>query len=623
MSAQILDFTPSPSGIGLPPQNIEAEEAVLGGILIDPDALLRVLLILKPDSFYINAHRDIFAAAVALHQASIPVDLQTVTNWLNDHNRLDCVGGRTKMAQLVDRTVSAVNIDYLAQIVADKAVSRRMISVANEVNQLGYDQSEALDQRLDAAEQKIFALRQQKQARNRPEAIADISIGLFQQMEQLSVTGEIPAIASGFYDLDNLLSGGLYPEDLIIVGARPSIGKSLLACSIAYQIADIHQAPTLIFSLEMSKESIVRRYLSSLTQIESDKLRLGTLSPIEWERVAQAINELTHVPVLIDDTSCPSIQEIKSKVRSIISQHGNLKLVVIDYLQLLVDGGDNRLAQKLGEVTRQLKLLARECKVPVMLLSQLNRGVEDRNNKRPLMSDLRECLTRDCYLTDAHTANQISIADVKPGQRVLAVSKQQRLVSATVSDVWFKGNRQVYRLTTESGQSIKGTANHPILTKRGYVALLQLKSDDLVATYTAFESGEFRTSNKVEAARLEGELTGRSSIYTSTISTFNDLLWSQVRWLESAGTEETWDIRVPQTGNFLANNIVTHNSGRLEEDADVILFPYRDEYYNPATPDLGVMEISCAKHRNGPTGTVKLLFDGTFSRLRNLAVKRD
>ncbi len=494
MSAQILDFTPSPSGIGLPPQNIEAEEAVLGGILIDPDALLRVLLILKPDSFYINAHRDIFAAAVALHQASIPVDLQTVTNWLNDHNRLDCVGGRTKMAQLVDRTVSAVNIDYLAQIVADKAVSRRMISVANEVNQLGYDQSEALDQRLDAAEQKIFALRQQKQARNRPEAIADISIGLFQQMEQLSVTGEIPAIASGFYDLDNLLSGGLYPEDLIIVGARPSIGKSLLACSIAYQIADIYQAPTLIFSLEMSKESIVRRYLSSLAQIESDKLRLGTLSPIEWERVAQAINELTHVPVLIDDTSCPSIQEIKSKVRSIISQHGNLKLVVIDYLQLLVDGEDNRLAQKLGEVTRQLKLLARECKVPVMLLSQLNRGVEDHNNKRPLMSDLRECLTRDCYLTDAHTANQISIADVKPGQRVLAVSKQQRLVSATVSDVWFKGNRQVYRLTTESGQSIKGTANHPILTKRGYVALLQLKSDDLVATYTAFESGEFRTS---------------------------------------------------------------------------------------------------------------------------------
>jgi replicative DNA helicase len=145
MSAQILDFTPNPAANGLPPQNLEAEEAVLGGILIDPDGLLRVLDILEPDSFYLNAHRDIYTAAVALHQASLPVDLQTVTNWLNDHNRLDSVGGRAKMAQLVDRTVSAVNIDFLAQIVADKAVSRRMISVANEVSHLGYDQSEALE----------------------------------------------------------------------------------------------------------------------------------------------------------------------------------------------------------------------------------------------------------------------------------------------------------------------------------------------------------------------------------------------------------------------------------------------------------------------------------------------
>ncbi len=390
MNAQILDFTPSPAGIGLPPQNIEAEEAVLGGILIDPDALLRVLDILEPDSFYINAHRDIYAAAKALHQASRPVDLQTVTSWLSDHKLLETVGGRVKMAQLVDRTVSAVNIDFLAQIVADKAVSRRMISVANEVSHLGYNQSEALDQRLDAAEQKIFALRPLQRATNRPEEISDISVGLFQQMEQLSVSGEIPAISCGFYDLDNLLAGGFYPEDLIIVGARPSIGKSLLACSIAYQIADIHQAPTLIFSLEMSKQSIVRRYLSNLAEIEGDKLRLGMLSTAEWSRVVQAMDVLSHVKVLIDDTACPSLQEIKSKVRSVITQHGGLKLVVIDYLQLLVDGGDHRLVQKLGEVTRQLKLLARECQVPVMLLSQLNRGVEDRSNKRPLQSDLRD-----------------------------------------------------------------------------------------------------------------------------------------------------------------------------------------------------------------------------------------
>lgn len=450
MTAHTLDFTPNSPDHSLPPQNIEAEEAVLGGILVDPDAMLRVIDLIEPEAFYVSHHAVIYLAALNLHNAKQPVDLQTVTNWLSDHNLLVQIGGKAKIAQLVDRTVSAVNVDALAKIVAEKALSRRMISVGNEINILGHDQAQDLDTRLDAAEQKVFALRQKNRESNKPETIADISVRVFQQLEHLSTTGELPAIASGFYDLDKLLAGGFYPEDLIVIGGRPSMGKSLLACSIAYQVAAIQCAPTLIFSLEMPKDSIVRRYISNLAEIEGEKLRQGRVKSTEWSLVVQAIGVLDTVSVLIDDTPCPSVQEIRSKVRSVISQYGCLKLVVIDYLQLMVDGGDNRMVQKLGEVTRQMKLLARECKVPVILLSQLNRGVEDRSNKRPLQSDLRD-------------------------------------------------------------------------------------------------------------------------------------------------------------------------SGRIEEDADVILFPYRDEYYNPATSERGVMEIICTKHRNGPTGTVKLLFDGTYSRLRNLA----
>lgn len=883
MTAQIFDFTPTAKD-RLPPQNIEAEEAVLGGILLDANAMPRVVDILEPEAFYVSHHATIYRAAQDLYNAQQPVDLQTVTNRLSDRNQLATVGGKTKMAQLVDRTVSAVNIDALAMLLREKAVSRRMIAVGNEISTLGYDQAQDLSTRLDSAEQRVFALRQGDRDSSKPELVADISVQVYQQMEHLANTGECSAIATGFYDLDDLLAGGLYPEDLIIVGGRPSMGKcakfdtqillgdgsittiqevvekrtgslltlnsdwklkltkpsnfidsgvqevfkvqtrlgrqiettithpyltvtgwqklaslkpgdkiavprkmevfgterlrecevkliayligdgcllhgcvsftkdnpvsqndfcasvfdfspslklrvktkngcntyfvsknseyvrnnqhlkrqdknaivvwleslgmmgigghkkfvpdivfklerpqlalflnrlfatdgwatvlasgqcqlgycsvseklirqvqhlllrfgiiasiknrsvkyqgginrawqiditdshsiktfideigitgresavskvmsalsskryqtnrdlipvenwdditrvkgnlswselaqragfpsssgkynihvgkraptrerllalalalenqelqqlatsdvywdeiveiepagvhqvydltipkthnfiandicihnSLLTCSIAYQIAALKSAPTLIFSLEMSKEAIVQRFISNLAEIKGDKLRQGKISGSEWVKVAAATDTLSRVPVLVDDTPCPSVQEIRSKVRSVISEYGGLKLVAIDYLQLMIDGADNRSCQRLGEVTRLMKLLARECKVPIILLSQLNRGVEERSNKRPMMSDIRE-------------------------------------------------------------------------------------------------------------------------------------------------------------------------SGRIEEDADVILFPYRDEYYNNDTLERGVMEIICTKHRNGPTGTVKLLFDGTYSRLRNLTTVR-
>jgi replicative DNA helicase len=451
MTSNLVDF-PSAYPDSLPPQNIDAEQAVLGSILLDPNSMQRIGEILEPDAFYVHGHGLIYSACCALHSSHQPVDLQTVTSWLSDHNLLSAVGGKMKMVQLLESTVTSINVDALAQLVAEKAISRRMMEVGQEIIALGRNQAQELNTRLDAAQQKVFALHQQRHQSNQPELVANVSLRVFQQMEQLALTGAPPAIASGFYDLDHLLAGGFYPEDLIVVGGRPSMGKSLLACSMAYQIAARSQMPTLIFSLEMSADAIVQRYVSNLAQIEGSQLRQGKILAHEWTRVAKATDTLSQVPVLIDDTPCPSVEQIRSKVRATISQYKGLKLVVIDYLQLMVDGGDSRLVQRLGEITRQLKLLARECKVPILLLSQLNRGVEDRSNKRPFQSDLRD-------------------------------------------------------------------------------------------------------------------------------------------------------------------------SGRIEEDADVILFCYREQYYNPSTTERGVMEVICTKQRNGPTGTVKLLFDGSFNRLRNLASK--
>lgn len=446
MSAQIYEFSPNPEYI---PQNIEAEEAILGGILLDPNALERIIDILQPESFYINAHQIIYKTCLTLHKNGQPVDLITVANNLENRGVLATVGGRSRLAVLV-QVVSAINIDALAKIVETKATERALIAAGNEIVSLGKGTHEDLQFRLDAAEQKVFALQGRSRDNGKPEMIVDVCTRIFCQIEELAQTGATPAINTGFYDLDSLLGGGFYPQDLIILGGRPSMGKSLVGCNLAYQVAFKYNAPTLIFSLEMDSESITRRYLSNLAGIESDRLRQGQVAEDEWDWLSQAVSTLSLLPIHIDDKACPSIYEIRSKVRKTISKYGQLKLVVIDYLQLMADSSDPRLVQRIGEITRQLKLLARECNVPIVLLSQLNRGVEERSNKRPLQSDLRD-------------------------------------------------------------------------------------------------------------------------------------------------------------------------SGRIEEDADLILLCYRDEYYNPDTPDRNVMELICTKQRNGPTGTVKLLFEGKYSRLLNLA----
>jgi replicative DNA helicase len=494
----------------LPPQNIEAEEAILGGILLDPEAISRISDRLLPEAFYISAHKEIYQAAIRLHAQGKPTDLLSVTSWLTDHDLLARIGGRNKLATLVDRTVSAVNIDGLASLVIEKYLRRQLIKAGNEIVHLGYETETELPQVLDQAEQKVFGVTQE-----RPQSglvhISDTLINNFQDIEDRNQGIALPGIPCGFYDLDAMTSG-FQRSDLIIVAGRPSMGKTAFCLNIAYNIAASYKLPVAVFSLEMSKEQLTQRLLASEAQIESSYLRTGRLSQTQWEPLSRAIGILSEMPIYIDDTPNITVTQMRSQARRLQAEVGTeLGLIVIDYLQLMEGAGDNRV-QELSKITRQLKGLARELSVPVIALSQLSRGVEARTNKRPMLSDLREsgCLTGDSLVTLAASGLQVPIRELagKSGFAVWALNESiMKLEAGIVSNAFSTGRKPVFTLTTRLGRKIRATANHKFLTINGWKRLDELTPKQHLCLPRHLPSSGKQTMTYAEVALL-GHLIG-------------------------------------------------------------------------------------------------------------------
>ena len=916
----------------LPPQNIEAEEAILGGILLDPEAIGRVSDRLVPEAFYLSAHITIYQAALRLHTQQKPTDLLSITSWLTDNDQLTQIGGRNKLATLVDRTVSAVNIDALAGLVMEKYLRRQLIKAGNEIVHLGFETETELPIVLDNAEQKVFNVTQQK-TQSGLVHIGDTLINTFQDIETRHQGIALPGIPCGFYDLDAMTSG-FQRSDLIIVAGRPSMGKCLsydseivladgqiatieelyqqrqgslltlnddwkftftqpsafvddgikpvfrittrlgraiettithpfltikgwqrlenlqvgnkiaiprkidvfgtetirecevklladsleksdtktvpnivfkleksqlslflnrlfatdgwatllnscqsqlgyctvseklarqiqhlllrfgiiaalkkrsvkyndtrrpawqlditdalsiknfiaeigifgkeaalakvtaaisqkryqtnrdlipieiweqiaaakgsetwsslakragiksytnihvgkralkrerlwilattldnlplqqlansdvywdeiisiesvgnkqvydltipethnfiandicvhntaFCLNLAHNIAAGYQLAVAVFSLEMSKEQLVQRLLASEAGIESSYLRSGRISQTQWEPLSRAIDKLSDTPIFIDDTANITVTQMRSQARRLqAEQTKDLGLIVIDYLQLMEGSSDNRV-QELSRITRSLKGLARELSVPIIALSQLSRGVEARTNKRPMLSDLREsgCLAGDSLVTLADTGLQVPIKELV-GKSDFAVwglnENTMKLERAIVSNAFSTGIKPVFTLTTRLGREIRATGNHKFLTINGWKRLDELN--------------------------LQQQLIALAN---------SDIYWDELISIELDGEEEVFDLTVDKLHNFIANNIIVHNS--IEQDADIVMMLYRDEYYSPDTPDRGIAEVIIAKHRNGPTGTIKLLFDPQFTKFKNLA----
>ncbi|NDI36925.1 replicative DNA helicase [Chengkuizengella sediminis] len=373
----------------IPPQNIEAEQAVLGAILLDSEALITALEIIKEDDFYKTSHQRIFEIIISLGEDQEPIDLVTVTARLQDKQWLDGVGGVSYLSELANAVPTSANIDYYAKIIEEKSILRKLIRTATQIVSNGYTSSEDISNLLGEAEQKILEISNRRQ-NNGFVAIKDVLMDVFEQVEFLyNHKGGISGVPSGFTDLDKMTTG-FKPNDLIIVAARPSVGKTAFALNIAQNVGVRAKETVAIFSLEMSASQLVQRIICAESNVDAGRLRTGALEEDDWEKMTMAIGALSEANIFIDDSPGITVSEIRSKCRKLKQEHG-LGIILIDYLQLIHGrgNGDNR-QQEVSEISRNLKALARELEVPVIALSQLSRGVEQRQDKRPMMSDLRE-----------------------------------------------------------------------------------------------------------------------------------------------------------------------------------------------------------------------------------------
>ncbi|KWW21078.1 MULTISPECIES: replicative DNA helicase [Bacillaceae] len=374
----------------IPPQNIEAEQAVLGAIFLEPSSLTVTSEVLIPEDFYRSSHQKIFNVMLNLNDEGKAVDLITVTEELAATKNLEEVGGVSYLSELAGSVPTAANIEYYARIVEEKSLLRRLIRTATNIAQEGYSREDEVEELLGEAEKTIMEVAQRKNSGSF-QNIKDVLVATYDNIEILTNRkGDVTGIPTGFAELDRM-TAGFQRNDLIIVGARPSVGKTAFALNIAQNVATKTEENVAIFSLEMGAEQLVMRMLCAEGNINAQNLRTGSLTDEDWRKLTMAMGSLSNAGIYIDDTPGVRIGEIRSKCRRLKQEHG-LGMILIDYLQLIQgDGrsGDNR-QQEVSEISRSLKALARELKVPVIALSQLSRGVEQRQDKRPMMSDIRE-----------------------------------------------------------------------------------------------------------------------------------------------------------------------------------------------------------------------------------------
>ena len=422
----------------IPPHNIEAEQSVLGSMLIDAESVSEASGSLKGEDFYSDAHKEIFEAMLDIYERGEPVDLVTLTEELRQRGTLEGVGGVSYISDLSMTVPSTANVKYYIQIVEEKSILRQLIAASNDIINESYEASDELDMILDRAEKRIFDI-SQRQNTNYFMPIKDVLIDTYARIEEISKNkGQIIGLATGFHDFDQKTSG-LQPSDLILVAARPSMGKTSFVLNIAQYAALRNKVPVAIFSLEMAKEQLVQRMLSAEANVELQKIRTGDLTEEDWLKLVRAAGPLSQAPIFIDDSADMSVMEIRSKSRR-LKMEQNLGLVVIDYLQLMAGRGraENR-QQEISEISRSLKALARELKVPVIALSQLSRAPEARTQHRPMLSDLREsgAIEQDADLVAFIYRDEYYNRDTeKKNIAEIIIAKQRNGPTGVVELVW-------------------------------------------------------------------------------------------------------------------------------------------------------------------------------------------
>jgi replicative DNA helicase len=672
-----IALAPPPPVSGLaPPHNLEAEQSVLGAILLSERSLYALVIEegLRPEDFYRERHRITYAAMLALYGTNEPIDPLTVTEALRQSGQLDAAGGAGAIDELTGSVPLVGNARRYAQIVKENALLRRLLTTTYQIQASVAEHRLAPRDLVEQAEKAMLEVaHDDKQQDFR--RIEEILHDELDKMQRLSAEGTaLTGTPSGFKDLDEI-TGGFQPGNLIIIAARPSMGKSALVTNIAENASIDHNRPVALFSLEMSETELAQRFVASQGRIFGDKLRKGRVADSEWPKILEATKKLSSAPLYVDDSSDIGILDIRAKARRLHQQApGGLGLVIIDYLQLMrPDAGTESRVEQVGQMSRGLKILARELNVPVIALSQLSRAVEQRHDKKPILSDLRECVTGDTLVVLAD-GRRVPIRDlVGMTPEVVAVDEDDRVVSATSDRVWRVGKRPVLTLRLASGRTLRATADHRVRAFDGWRHMGELGAGDRVALSRRLPTPKrpliwsddhemLATSTNVDTVPKESWSTVQDAMAESGVShramatlrgtsydggahvafapsrdtlttdarllddgslaraATSDLFWDRVTSVTQDGEEDVYDLTVPGPACWLADGIVTHNSGQIEQDADLVMFIYRDEYYEKdESESQGLADILIAKHRNGGLGDVTLTFRKEYPKFLNYA----
>jgi replicative DNA helicase len=471
----------------VPPHNLEAEESLLGAMLLSRDAIAAAVETCSADDFYKPAHGHVFDAVCSLYAQGEPADPVTVADELRRADLLDAIGGPATLITLQANTPATTNAGRYARIVEEHALLRRLIGVAGEIAEMGYGVPEDVAEAVDRAETLVFEVAERRVTDSlRP--LHDLLSESLDRLEALYDRGEsITGVPTGYLDLDERLSG-LQPSSLVIVGARPSMGKTALALGMAAHAAMEARRPVLFFSLEMSHSEVTQRLLCSEARVDSTRIRNGKLLESDWPKISHAIGRLGEAPLYVDDNPNLTVMEIRAKARRLRSRLGDLGLIVVDYLQLMSGrhSAENRQVE-VSEISRGLKILARELAVPVVALSQLSRNLEMRADKRPVLADLREsgCMPASTRVLRADNGQEVTLGELVLTQQqplVWSVDDRQRLVPARVLKAFPSGIKPVFKLRLASGLSVVASANHPFLTVDGWARLDNLTVGSFIAT---------------------------------------------------------------------------------------------------------------------------------------------
>ena len=434
----------------LMPQNIEAEEAILGAILVNPSCMNRIVENLSPEAFYKPAHRYVYEAMLQLYNGGQDnIDIVSVSDTLNINQKLELVGGRAFINDLSYNTITTANVEYYAKIVQEKAIKRSLINAGSEIVSTGYDVN-PIEESLEQAEKLIFDIASQKASKSLI-SIKDIVNDVYQKIEERANNkGQLTGVPTGFYDLDTY-TNGLQKSDLIILAARPAMGKTAFALNIAQNVALRAKVPVAIFSLEMSKDQLAQRLMCSEAEVDTQRLKTGNVQAKDWDKLAKAMADLYDAKIYIDDTAGCTITDLRAKCRRLAMAEKNLGLIVIDYLQLIEGTGREDRMQQISSISRGLKILAKELNVPIIALSQLSRAVEGRTDKRPMLSDLRESgsieqdadivmfIYRDEYYKNANEEEDEAEKAANKGEAEIIIAKHRNGPVGTVK-LLFQGS---------------------------------------------------------------------------------------------------------------------------------------------------------------------------------------